>query len=67
AEAFQQAYLQAPLLQHLADSQGWMKKLGGQGYPTLGLMLNGKVSAVRVDDFLGDPAGLRQHLLELME
>ncbi|MGL5707296.1 MAG: DsbA family protein [Aeromonas sp.] len=67
AEAFQQAYLQAPLLQHLADSQGWMKKLGGQGYPTLGLMLNGKVSAVRVADFLGDPSGLRQYLLELME
>ncbi|WP_279466256.1 DsbA family protein [Aeromonas veronii] len=67
AEAFQQSYLQAPLLQHLADSQGWMKRLGGQGYPTLGLMHNGKVSAVRVADFLGDPAGLRQHLLELME
>ncbi|MFQ1876542.1 DsbA family protein [Aeromonas veronii] len=67
AEAFQQAYLQAPLLQHLADSQGWMKRLGGQGYPTLGLMHIGKVSAVRVADFLGDPAGLRQHLLELME
>ncbi|MBS4723293.1 DsbA family protein [Aeromonas veronii] len=67
AEAFQQAYLQAPLLQHLADSQGWMKRLGGQGYPTLGLMHNDKVSAVRVADFLGDPAGLRQHLLELME
>ncbi len=67
AEEFQQAYLQAPLLQHLADSQGWMKRLGGQGYPTLGLMHNGKVSAVRVADFLGDPAGLRQHLLELME
>ncbi len=67
AEEFQHAYLQAPLLQHLADSQGWMKRLGGQGYPTLGLMHNGKVSAVRVADFLGDPAGLRQHLLELME
>ncbi|HHQ4626269.1 TPA: DsbA family protein [Aeromonas veronii] len=67
AEAFQQSYLQAPLLQHLADSQGWMKRLGGQGYPTLGLMHNGKVSTVRVADFLGDPAGLRQHLLELME
>jgi len=67
AEAFQQAYLQAPLLQHLADSQGWMKRLGGQGYPTLGLMHNGQVSAVRVADFLGDPTGLRQHLLEVME
>ncbi|MFM5178903.1 DsbA family protein [Aeromonas veronii] len=67
AEEFQQAYLQVPLLQHLADSQGWMKRLGGQGYPTLGLMHNGKVSAVRVADFLGDPAGLCQHLLELME
>ncbi|MGL5525926.1 MAG: DsbA family protein [Aeromonas veronii] len=67
AEAFQQAYLQAPLLQHLADSQGWMKRLGGQGYPTLGLMHNDKVNAVRVTDFLGDPTGLRQHLFELME
>ncbi|RQM76757.1 DsbA family protein [Aeromonas jandaei] len=66
-DAFQQAYLQAPLLQHLADSQGWMKKVGGQGYPTLGLECDGKVSPVRVSDFLGDPAGLRQQLLELMK
>ena len=67
AEAFLQAYLQAPLLQHLADSQGWMKQLGGQGYPTLGLLHNGRMTSVRVADFLGDPDGLRTHLLALMK
>ncbi|MFM5500718.1 DsbA family protein [Aeromonas veronii] len=66
AEAFQQAYLQAPLLQHLADSQGWMKWLGGQGYPTLGLMHKGRVTPVRVADFMGEPDALSTHLLALM-
>ncbi|WP_421258032.1 DsbA family protein [Aeromonas sp. 600886] len=66
AEAFQQAYLQAPLLQHLADSQSWMKRLGGQGYPTLGLMHKGRVTPVRVADFMGEPDALRTHLLALM-
>ncbi|MFQ1743322.1 DsbA family protein [Aeromonas veronii] len=65
-DAFQQAYLQAPLLQHLADSQGWMKRLGGQGYPTLGLMHKGRVTPVRVADFLGEPDALSTHLLALM-
>lgn len=65
-EPFQQAYLQAPLLQHLADSQGWMIRLGGQGYPTLGLQQGERLSPVRLADFLGDPAALRTHLLALM-
>ncbi|WP_033137556.1 DsbA family protein [Aeromonas finlandensis] len=64
-EAFQQAYLQAPLLQHLADSQGWMRRLGGQGYPTLGLVRNDQATPIRVADFLGDPDGFRQHLIAL--
>lgn len=65
AEAFLQAYLQAPLLQHLADSQGWLKQLGGQGYPTLGLTRHGRVTPIRIADFLGDLDGFRQHLITL--
>ncbi|HHQ4776635.1 TPA: DsbA family protein [Aeromonas veronii] len=55
AEAFQQAYLQAPLLQHLADSQGWMKRLGGQGYPTLGIERERRLERIELNQYLGEP------------
>ncbi|WP_447758591.1 DsbA family protein [Aeromonas veronii] len=67
AEAFQQAYLQAPLLQHLADSQGWMKRLGGQGYPTLGIERGGKHERIEVNQYLGEPELLIPRLLRAIE
>ncbi|WP_139460502.1 DsbA family protein [Aeromonas veronii] len=67
AEAFQQAYLQAPLLQHLADSQGWMKRLGGQGYPTLGIERRGKLERIEVNQYLGAPELLIPRLLRAIE
>lgn len=67
AEAFQQAYLQAPLLQHLADSQGWMKRLGGQGYPTLGIEREGKLERIEVNQYLGEPELLIPQLLRAIE
>ena len=67
AEAFQQAYLQAPLLQHLADSQGWMKRLVGQGYPTLGIERGGKLERIVVNQYLGEPELLIPRLLRAIE
>nr|WP_305120723.1 DsbA family protein [Aeromonas sp. JL9] len=67
AEAFQQSYLQAPLLQHLADSQGWMKRLGGQGYPTLGIERRGKLERIEVNQYLGEPELLIPRLLRAIE
>ncbi|MFM4926500.1 DsbA family protein [Aeromonas veronii] len=67
AEAFQQAYLQAPLLQHLADSQGWMKRLGGQGYPTLGIEREGKLERIEINQYLGEPELLIPRLLRAIE
>ncbi|MGN5134888.1 DsbA family protein [Aeromonas veronii] len=67
AEAFQQAYLQAPLLPHLADSQGWMKRLGGQGYPTLGIERGGKLERIEVNQYLGEPELLIPRLLRAIE
>ncbi|QSR46730.1 DsbA family protein [Aeromonas veronii] len=67
AEVFQQVYLQAPLLQHLADSQGWMKRLGGQGYPTLGIERGGKLERIEVNQYLGEPESLIPRLLRAME
>ncbi|MBA2082869.1 DsbA family protein [Aeromonas veronii] len=67
AEAFQQSYLQAPLLQHLADSQGWMKRLGGQGYPTLGIERGGKLERIEVNQYLGVPELLIPRLLRAIE
>ncbi|HDZ8845254.1 TPA: DsbA family protein [Aeromonas veronii] len=67
AEAFQQSYLQAPLLQHLADSQGWMKRLDGQGYPTLGIERGGKLERIEVNQYLGEPELLIPRLLRAIE
>lgn len=67
AEEFQQVYLQAPLLQHLADSQGWMKRLGGQGYPTLGIERGGKLERIEVNQYLGEPELLIPRLLRAIE
>ena len=67
AEAFQQSYMQAPLLQHLADSQGWMKRLGGQGYPTLGIERGGKLERIEVNQYLGEPELLIPRLLRAIE
>ncbi|WDO01270.1 DsbA family protein [Aeromonas allosaccharophila] len=67
AEAFQQSYLQAHLLQHLADSQGWMKRLGGQGYPTLGIEREGKLERIEVNQYLGEPELLLPRLLRAIE
>ncbi|MCX9113563.1 MULTISPECIES: DsbA family protein [Aeromonas] len=67
AEAFQQSYLQAPLLQHLADSQGWMKRLGGQGYPTLGIEREGKLERIEINQYLGEPELLIPRLLRAIE
>ncbi len=67
AEAFQQAYLQAPLLQHLADSQGWMKQLGGQGYPTLGIERGGKLERIEANQYLGEPELLIPRLVRAIE
>ncbi|MFQ2271611.1 DsbA family protein [Aeromonas enteropelogenes] len=65
-EAFIGAFHRADLAAHLADSQGWMDRLGGQGYPTLGVEQNGRILGIRVADFYGDPESLRRQLMALM-
>lgn len=67
AEAFQQAYLQAPLLPHLAASQGWMQRLGGQGYPTLGIEREGKLERIEINQYLGEPELLIPRLLRAIK
>ncbi|MGL4250574.1 MAG: DsbA family protein [Aeromonas sp.] len=66
SKPFVTAYHEANLANHLADSQVWLRRLGGQGYPTLGLSHNGKLNSLRAADFLGDPEGIRHHLQMLM-
>lgn len=67
ADAFQQAYLQAPLLPHLAASQGWMQRLGGQGYPTLGIEREGKLERIEINQYLGEPELLIPRLLRAIK
>lgn len=65
-EAFAQAFGQVDLAGHLAQSQGWLRRLGGQGFPTLGLMLGESLIPLPVSSFLGEPQAFASHLAALM-
>ena len=52
-EAFAQACQRVDLAGHLADSQAWLRRLGGQGFPTLGLMRGERLLPVPVSPYLG--------------
>ncbi|MEG0008447.1 MAG: DsbA family protein [Aeromonas sp.] len=62
AAAFEQAYQNVNLSAHLTESQGWLRRLGGQGYPTLGLMQGERLVSLPVSPYLGDPAAFTDFL-----
>lgn len=64
--AFEQAYRAANLSEHLALSQGWMRRLGGQGYPTLGLARGDHLISLPLSSFLGEPEAFVRHLESLL-
>ena len=66
AEAFAQTCQKVDLAGHLAQSQGWLRRLGGQGFPTLGLMRGGSLILLPVSSFLGEPQAFASHLAALM-
>ena len=66
AEAFAQTCQKVDLAGHLAQSQGWLRQLGGQGFPTLGLMLGESLIPLPVSSFLGEPQAFASHLAALM-
>lgn len=48
---------------HFGDSLGWLARLGGRGFPTLGLELpDGRLESLAVDRFLGQPEAWCAHL-----
>lgn len=65
-EAFITHYGQADLAGHLALSQQWLRRLGGQGYPTLGLEKQGVLTPIPVAPFLGNPPEFVQKLKSLL-
>ncbi|MFM4859654.1 DsbA family protein [Aeromonas media] len=65
-EAFALAFGQVDLAGHLAQSQGWLRRLGGQGFPTLGLMRGGSLIPLPASSFLGEPQAFASHLAALM-
>jgi len=66
ADDFVKAYQQADLASHLADSQRWMRLLGGQGYPTLGLVQGDKVTPLSASSFLGEPEAFARQIQLMM-
>ncbi|WP_434663580.1 DsbA family protein [Aeromonas sp. NJAU223] len=66
AAAFEQAYQNVNLSEHLTESQGWLRRLGGQGYPTLGLEHADKLRALEISSWLGDTEGFITRLRHLL-
>lgn len=66
AAVFADAYQNVDLAGHLVDSQGWMRRLGGQGYPTLGLVQGDKVTRLSAASFLGEPAAFVRQIQAVM-
>ncbi|WP_323877153.1 DsbA family protein [Aeromonas hydrophila] len=66
ADDFVKAYQQADLASHLADSQRWMRRLGGQGYPTLGLVQGDNVTPLSASSFLGEPEAFARQIQLMM-
>ena len=66
AETFAQTCQKVDFAGHLAQSQGWLRRLGGQGFPTLGLMRGGSLIPLPVSSFLGEPQAFASHLAALM-
>lgn len=66
AAVFADAYQNVDLAGHLVDSQGWMRRLGGQGYPTLGLVQGDKVTQLSAASFLGEPAAFVRQIQAVM-
>ena len=50
----------------ISDSQRWMRRLGGQGYPTLGLVQGDKVTPLSASSFLGEPAAFARQIQAVM-
>ena len=65
-EAFALAFGRVDLVGHLATSQAWLRRLGGQGFPTLGLMQGERVVALPVSSYLGEPSAFADHITSLM-
>lgn len=61
-ESFRAAFDAAPLAEHLRDSQWWLRRIGGQGYPTLALQRGERLERVDISAMLGRPEALRQWL-----
>lgn len=66
AATFEQAYAEVKLADHLSDSQGWLRRLGGQGYPTLGLDHAGQLRPLALSSWLGEAEGFATHLKALL-
>ncbi|MBZ6072270.1 DsbA family protein [Aeromonas schubertii] len=61
--AFRAAFDAAPLVEHLRDSQWWLRRIGGQGYPTLALQQGERLERIQIAGMLGHPEALLEWLV----
>ncbi|MFS2070704.1 DsbA family protein [Pseudomonas sp. CT11-2] len=61
-EAFQQAFSAADTDRHIKDSRALLARVGGQGFPTFALELDGQFTLVDIGPWLGKPQAFAQWL-----
>ncbi|CAM3895259.1 DSBA-like thioredoxin domain protein [Vibrio aerogenes CECT 7868] len=65
-DAFVNAYHTAGFSNHIEQSQQWMNRLGGRGYPTAGLEIGSQLHAVPLSSFYGQVEQFRTVLKDFM-
>ena len=62
AEAFRRSFIEVDVQAHFAASRALLAKVGGQGFPTLALERDGRLTLIDIGPWLGKPEAFAQWL-----
>jgi len=66
AEAFRRSFIEVDVQAHFIASRALLAKVGGQGFPTLALERDGRLTLIDIGPWLGKPEAFAQWLKQAM-
>ena len=66
AEAFRRSFIEVDVQAHFVASRALLAKVGGQGFPTLALERDGRLTLIDIGPWLGKPEAFAQWLKQAM-
>jgi putative protein-disulfide isomerase len=66
AEAFRRSFIEVDVQAHFVASRALLAKVGGQGFPTLALERDGRLTLIDIGPWLGKPEAFAQWLRQAM-